>query len=644
MRRSPLRDLASVASAASGPSSSLSRALLSTTARAGLFLALVAAVAGSGRAFGGYEPTAWGPLGFGLVAAVGALLASGRRPHRLVAGAGAALVALGAWSAASPAWGGFPGDAWKTLNQALLAAAAIVVGSLFATTSSRRRLVALGVLAGVAAQAVEVLAHVATGRPPEDWFHHRFLDGPVGYHNAQAAMFVLGLPLALWLVGSDRRIERIAGAIASGLLAGPLILTQSRGGLAIAGVAIALQLAATRSARLTAFVFPLVAFGAALAVVPLPPVDAALVEGTPAEIADALRTYAAWTGGGTALLAVLAAPDFATRWGRSVVAALAVGCLVAAIALAVPARPGLGAAAERVSSALADMTSDTNPDTAPPGQTRLRSASLNGRWDAWRVAWGMAVDSPVTGAGQGRFAAEWPVERRLSNLYVLQPHSLELELLSELGGVGLAAFFLFVAFAILSLRRSPDGPLAAAALATVVALLLQASVDWVWSFPALVAPTLLVVGAVAGGGSRAARLPLLRNAAWTTLAVAGLLSLVPPYLAARHVARAEALEREDVSEAWVHAESARLLNPWDAEVVALSGRLAEAAGRFELAAERYRAAARLSQRPWLQHYREARARSRAGDLAGARAACRRAVAANPSEKRLLSAPCRRSPR
>jgi Flp pilus assembly protein TadD len=83
-----------------------------------------------------------------------------------------------------------------------------------------------------------------------------------------------------------------------------------------------------------------------------------------------------------------------------------------------------------------------------------------------------------------------------------------------------------------------------------------------------------------------------------------------------------------------------LLNPWDPEVLSLQGRLAEAAGRNSLAAARYGAAARLSRRPWLEHYYEARALSRAGAESAARAACRRAIAANPTEDSLTTGPCR----
>jgi tetratricopeptide (TPR) repeat protein len=314
--------------------------------------------------------------------------------------------------------------------------------------------------------------------------------------------------------------------------------------------------------------------------------------------------------------------------------------LVVTVAGLVVIRPTTADATDRVSRALDELTGESDPNLAPPGRTRLTSVSLNGRWNAWNVAWRMAADAPVAGAGHGQFTREWAVERELPTLYLLQPHSIELELLAELGAIGLAFFFAFVALVTIALRRGPDRALAAAAFAVLLAVVVQASVDWTWSFPGLVVPALVVVGAAAGAGRVSQRRFSPAHAAFALLPLAALGLILAVYLSAVNLERARSVQTTDVSQAWLHAERARALDPWDPDVLSLQGRLAEATGQFRLAAERYGSAARLSRRPWLEHYYRARVLDRAGNRRASKAACRRAIAANPREEQLRTGVCR----
>jgi hypothetical protein len=79
---------------------------------------------------------------------------------------------------------------------------------------------------------------------------------------------------------------------------------------------------------------------------------------------------------------------------------------------------------------------------------------------------------------------------------------------------------------------------------------------------------------------------------------------------------------------------ARALNPWNAAAASYEARLAETSGRHDDAVALYAEAASLSQRPWLEHFRAARARAMAGDTAGSRRACAAATAANPTSELL----------
>ena len=87
------------------------------------------------------------------------------------------------------------------------------------------------------------------------------------------------------------------------------------------------------------------------------------------------------------------------------------------------------------------------------------------------------------------------------------------------------------------------------------------------------------------------------------------------------------------------ARDALALDPWNAEAVSAEGRLLESEGRFREAAVRYADAARLSQRPWLEWFRRARAFERAGALPERVDACLLAQRADPAEDALHAGPC-----
>ena len=97
---------------------------------------------------------------------------------------------------------------------------------------------------------------------------------------------------------------------------------------------------------------------------------------------------------------------------------------------------------------------------------------------------------------------EWTIDRTNKDAYVLQPHSLELETLAELGAIGLA--WLTAAIGgitwgvVRGVRR--DRAVGAAAAGSLGAFFLIASVDWISSFAGLVITAMLVAGAAAGQG------------------------------------------------------------------------------------------------------------------------------------------------
>jgi hypothetical protein len=378
-----------------------------------------------------------------------------------------------------------------------------------------------------------------------------------------------------------------------------------------------------------------VAVGAGILVAPLKHLDRALVDH--AGVHPAFRSYALWSIAAMAGIALCALPALGSRRVRlSLLAATAVAALAGAVATTiVELRPG--SAAHHLADTLRHL--DTDPSLeAGPGSTRILSLSLNGRRDAWRVAWSMVRSDPVAGKGQGTYAIEWTQKRHLDQLYILQPHSLELELLSELGAIGLALFAGAIGLVVAALMLGKrDRIVVAAAAGVLVAVVGEASVDWIWSFPVLVASLLVVVGAAAGGRRVSAPSPLLTVAGSLALLVL-LTSFTAPWLSNHRLREARAAVAGSPAST-DRLDSAARWNRWDPSVHEWAGVVAERAGEEAVAADDYAKAATLSQSPWLEQILEARAAKAGGDRKRAVRACAAAHQGNPGRTHLYEEVC-----
>ena len=99
----------------------------------------------------------------------------------------------------------------------------------------------------------------------------------------------------------------------------------------------------------------------------------------------------------------------------------------------------------------------------------------------WSVAWEEVADAPLTGKGAGTFELAW-LERQPVPSQVVDAHSLYLELLAELGLVGLVLLALALAPPLAAAFRGAD---AAAAAGGYIAFLVHTGVDWDWELPAV---------------------------------------------------------------------------------------------------------------------------------------------------------------
>jgi O-Antigen ligase len=549
--------------------------------------------------------------------------------------ASASFLVLGAWNLVSITWGGLPEVAWRSFDQALLGAAALTAGSLLASAASRTAVLA-GFAAGVTLQAAEFVYRLQAGPVSDDWYEsdpHK-IAGPLGYANAQAGFFGLAIPITLWLTRDRRLAVRATAGAATAVLVGSLLLTQSRGGVLFAAVAILLQAAVSRDLRLLALDVIVFAEGCVLWV-PLHDVDKAIVA-DPTTAAPTLQRYGAWLIVAAAILATVAAANPARPGPRRAIVAIAALLALAGLAFGLPR---LGSTSQ-IRATFHDALLKTNTARLRAGETRLGSLSSSGRVDLWRVAAKAIEDRPIVGLGAGRYAAYWGANRPI-DFYVLQPHSVELEVMSELGIVGAALFTVFVLLVLggLLIRNSVPAAVKGVGTGVFAMLILQASVDWTLSFPALAAGGLVAVGACIVG-RRPKASSGLETAAVLVAVAAGLAAVAPPFLAARRLAHAEAVAAKNPDEAWSIAASAHSIQPWNAAVISFQGQLAEQAGDYLRAARLYGQASRLARQPWIDEFRRARVLRSAGLRRASSSACKGAMAANPLEPSLRAGPCK----
>lgn len=439
----------------------------------------------------GATALAWGLVGAALLA-LGAVGVSRRRSWGGPAGLGVgAIAALVAWSALSVTWASAPDLAWLATNRVAIGLAALTLGIAVGvvTRDPARRLAV-----GVAVAGMPVLAWALASRVLPELLSPAGdaprLAAPIGHANTLALIAVFAVPGALCLA-ADRR-WRATGAI---MLMGALLvvaMSGSRSGiLALAtSVVLALWLQADRPAMLGAL-------------------GAAAAGAAPAAVYA--LTAGAFTSGN-----VLGDPVGRRGAGLVLGALILVGAAIAgtmgdALAPATRrvarwiARPGAGrlilvATGGAIVGGIV-LAAMIGRD-AEPGALRPLSLSSNNRTAWWGQAWRGFLDAPVTGGGAGSFPLTHIAERSVAveNLQVRQPHQLGLELLTELGLVGLMLGLAAVVAVAWGARRA--GRVAGPALGIVAAFLVQTQLDIPWTSPAATIPAMAAAGVILTMGAR----------------------------------------------------------------------------------------------------------------------------------------------
>lgn len=623
-------------------------------------LAPVALLVGLALAGGGFDVTArhiaglavW-PVVIALIVLGAATRAAPARPFYWAAGL---LLGLSLLSAMSSLWSGSAELSFIEANRVLVYLGFFLAAFLIAQTDQRRQRFAEGMTIAIAIVAVlalgsRLLPHLielgeVSGGPR--------LRYPLGYWNADGALFGIGVALLLW---SGRRAAwsalRWASVAAMPVLLLALYLTYSRGGLVTLLIATGCTIALSRDRLWMLATLGAGTLGALPAVLAVQ-ARRNIADNVPGAGADeqALTVLGALLAG-IALTVLLAA---CLRWarrrggpltGRAVALSrdprLLRTIAVVGAALAIGVAIGVGGRA---------WDRFTTPDVQVSGQPESRFSQLSGagRHDFFRVAVDAFGERPVLGGGAGTYEFAWERERTIDQP-LRDAHSLYLEMFAELGLVGgllvlaLIGLLLWTGFAAWRAAPHPRRELYGALLAAMLAFAVVAGFDWFWEIPALGAVFFLAAGVVVA--ARCAQLAPARTARPSEaeagesgrfgLAVAGLavawlaaVALVGPLLVERELSASQsAAARGDAGAAVDHAGTARSIQPFAASPYVQLGLLAELQGDYATAAERLTEAIEREDRNWQLYYLRARVEEAAGNAARARADLERARRLNP---------------
>lgn len=437
-------------------------------------------------------------------------LATGRRwrPSRSIVVALAAYGGLVAWSALSIAWADVPGQALEATARTALygLVLAVVVQPPWPIAAIRRTFALIG--GGISGLAAITLLRAALADEPTGIFLDGRLVAPVGYVNAAASLWLLGIwPLADLALHGRRRTGRSLAVAAIVVLVGALLLTQSRGGLLTLAITAVAYLAVVRE-RGPAL---LLVLGIGLAAIP--------VSGVVLDVRDAATGADLHARAGAAVAAIVGAAVLAAaaaglwlrgleqlprRWRRALTsrrtgaeAAAVVAVLLATVALATVGDPGAWAS-ER-------WRDFRDAGYGQVGEHGSRFGSLgSSRYDFYRVALDRFVARPLTGDGADNFAVAYLRDRR-GGESPLFAHGLGFGVLAGLGAIGALLWTGILGglgSAVLAARRRV-GPASSAVVVAAVAgfgaWFVHGLADWLWEFPGLA----LLAFAMAGMAARA---------------------------------------------------------------------------------------------------------------------------------------------
>ena len=587
-----------------------------------------------------------GLLVFGM--ASGATLG---RPLYLAAGL---IVGLSFLCAISSLWSGSVELSLIEADRVLVYLGLFLAAFLIAQTDERRQRFAEGLgiavtLIALLGVSTRLLPHLlefgdALGSNPR-------LGYPLGYWNANGAMFGTAIALLLWMSRqASWTALRWLSVAAMPIVLLALYFTYSRGGVLALLVAAGCLLALSRD-RLWLL--------ATLGVAILGALPAVLAVQDRRSLADNLANQAAVDQGATVLAILLGGIALALalfvvlRWlegrggrrtGRMIELsrnpALLKGAALGLAVLAIGAAIAVGGRA---------WDQFSSPDLQFPDQPERHFGQLSGagRHDFWRVSIDAFAEEPLLGHGAGTYEFSWEEQRSIA-VPVHDAHSLYLEAFADLGLLGgllvlaLVGTLLWLGFGAWRAAPHPQREGYAALFATMLAFAIGAGIDWFWEIAGLGALFFLAAGVLVAARCSQLALDPRRPTAPSDgrryrFAVAGLavgwiaaIALVGPLLVDREIhASQDAAAEGDVAGAVDHASRARSIEPWAASPYVQLGLLAQLQGDFPGAIEQFTNAIEREDHNWQWYYLRSKVEHEAGEDTPAQADLERARQLNP---------------
>jgi len=606
-------------------------------------------------ASGGYFITAWGTAALALIGILVLTVIGTRGGLAGVAGAVslAGWAGLLLWQLTSAGWANEPAASQQAMGQTALYAAVFTMGLLGLRRAAWLPWLGAGALFATWVPVTIALAsRLLPGQIGEDPYAR--LSWPISYWNGLGALAGFGLVLAIGLASSPRLDAgiRIAAAAVTPVFGLGLYLTLSRGAIVVVGLVL-IALILIGPSRIETIAVTAVCLGVSTTVCAF-----AEQQGNLVALAGELGDHVAQGRrvGLALLLAMVVCGVLA--WGAvQGISRLAgrprqaTGAVIAALVVLLVAGGWITRGPDQNPVSWADQQFQEFKAFAPSQRTddsvasRLAVAASSGRWQTWSTAVDQWRSEPITGTGAGDYRFEWN-ENRTIDLYLVNAHSLYLEVMAESGLIGLLLLVTPLGIALLAVTlvrvRHAAHPhtrdvVVAACAASVLAV--HAAGDWDWQLPAIMLPAVIL-----GAGALKASTEILRwdrPAGWwvrggtvAVAAIAGLL-LVGQVGSAALTDTGKAQARQgNLEKALQNARDAQALQGNAPAPRLLEAYILTDLGRHREADAAFAAALARSPRDWSVMSDWAAALINRGDRAAAVPLLRRAERLNPKETRV----------
>ncbi len=562
---------------------------------------------------GGYFPTAWGWGSLAALTLIAGYLVVGEatRPSRLALASLAGLAAFGAWTWLGLMWSEETGRSLLEGQRVLL-----YVGALAALVLVVRRQTVPWVLAAtLVAVSIASAYGLATRLFPErlgvyDPIAGYRLEEPLTYWNALGIFAAMGALLALGFAARGRALAgRMLASASLPVLLSTVYFTFSRGAWIAGAIGLAVAVAVDpRRVQLIVTAFVL-APAQALAVLlssrqeALTRTDAPLSAAT--HDGHRLALYVLLLAGLSALAAGgLALAERRVHPPRTVRLAFGGAVVLVALAVLLTIFVRYGGPVTLVRKGYDSFTATGTENPVNLNQ-RLFTFSGSRRAELWEEAWDDYRASPVLGSGPGSYEQYWLRHRGIPHK-VRDAHNLYLEVLAELGPIGLVLLALAFGAPLAAAVAGRAHPLVPAALAAFAAYLTHAAVDWDWEMSAVTLVGLTSAAALlaaADGRETPPRLPLgLRAAGVAAALVLSMIAFVGLIGASALGASERALGKGRYEEAGSQARKAARWWRWQPDPWRQLGDTQAAEGNLTEARESYRKAISKDRRDWLLWY------------------------------------------